>query len=119
MKRLLLLFCSILLLSATGIFQPAVASGPGNDPDITLTVLSTTENSQAVRIDYSIPYPGYVEFSLFNGEDPEKKIWYKAQVRQKGEHSLNIKRGALKAGVNYLFKFGYKGKMVEGQFSVG
>lgn len=119
MKQLILFLCTITILSGTGFFQSAVASGPNDDPDITLTVLGTTENSKSVKIDYSIPYPGYVEFSLFKGEDTSKKIWYKAQVRQKGEHSLNISRSALKAGVDYVFKFGYKGKMIQGNFNVG
>ena len=119
MKHRYFILVSFSLLLTLGFAPFAFAVDGGDDPEITLTLLGTTENSQAVKIDYSIPYPGYVEFSLFQQENPETKIWYKAQVRQKGEHSLNIKRDALKPGVNYLFKFGYKGKMIEGRFNVG
>ena len=100
-------------------FTSATYAVQSGKTEITLTVLGTTENSKAVKIDYSIPYPGYVEFFLFNQDDPSKKIWYKAQVCQRGEHSLSINRGALKAGVEYLFKFGYKGKVIKGEFNVG
>lgn len=120
MKRIFYTLVTIFgLLFFLGTTQLSHATGPDDTPEIALTILATTENSSAVLIDYSIPYPGYVEFSLFDDENMENKVWYKAQVREKGEHKLQIKRAALKPGVKYSYKFGYKGKMVEGNFSVG
>ena len=113
MKRLAV-FASLVLL--IGFFVPSYATGGGDTPEIILTIMSTTENSNTVKIGYSIPYPGYVEFSLF--DDTDQKIWYTAKVRDRGEWSISLKREKLDSGT-YKYEFNYKGKIVSGQFSVG
>ena len=85
--------------------------------DVVLTMKGTVQNSNTVAVSYSIPYPGYVEFVLFNSEG--KKIWYGAGVKERGDHSQKLKRDKMEAGTTYSYQLKYKGKTYSGTFDVG
>lgn len=84
-------------------------------PEIILSLKPPLVQGNSVKLGYEIPYPGYIEFHLF---DPEgKKIWQNFGVQEKGEHYQAVKRAPLEAGATYTFEFWYKGKPYKGSFT--
>lgn len=83
-------------------------------PEVVLHLRPALISGNSVKIPYSIPYPGYIEFHLF---DPEgTKIWIGTGVREKGDHVQAIRRDKLNDGATYSFDIYYKGKKYSGKF---
>lgn len=83
-------------------------------PEVVLHLKSTLISGNTVKIGYEIPYPGYIEFLLFDKEG--KMLWYNAYVKDKGDHFLAFKREKLESGISYTFTLRYKGKDYPGTF---
>lgn len=83
-------------------------------PEVVLNLKSTLISGNTIKIGYEIPYPGYIEFLLYNGDG--KMLWYNAYVKDKGDHFLAFKREKLELGTSYQFTIRYKGKDYPGTF---
>lgn len=95
-------------MSSTGISK--------GSPEIVLHMKPPIVTGSGVELGYEIPYPGYIEFHLFNGAG--EKIWVNYGVREKGENYQSLRRDKLTAGETYQYEFWYKGKPYKGKFSV-
>jgi hypothetical protein len=93
--------------------QGSISKG---SPEIVLHLKAPQVTATNVKLGYEIPYPGYIEFHLFDGKG--EKIWADYGVREKGEHYQSLKRDKLEAGTKYQFEFWYKGKPYPGSFSL-
>lgn len=82
--------------------------------DVVLNLKSTLVSGNTVKIGFEIPYPGYIEFFLF--DNTGKRLWYNAYVKDKGEQYLAFKREKLQSGAAYQFTLRYKGKDYPGTF---
>lgn len=85
-------------------------------PEIVLNMKPPIVTGAGVKLGYDIPYPGYIEFHLFN--DKDEKIWVDYGVREKGEHYQSLRRDKLTEGTTYHFEFWYKGKPYPGKFTI-
>ena len=84
-------------------------------PEISLNLKTPLVEGSTVKLGYEIPYPGYIEFHLFDAEG--KKLWANYGVQDKGEHFQSVRRDKLEDGVTYRFEFWYKGKPYPGKFT--
>jgi hypothetical protein len=99
------------------------APGGGNDqygiskgsPEIALHLETPLVSGNSVKLGYEIPYPGYIEFHLFDAAGTQ--IWVDYGVREKGKNYQALRKDKLTAGQTYNFQFWYKGKPYEGKFS--
>ena len=85
-------------------------------PEIVLNMKPPQVTASGVKLGYDIPYPGYIEFHLYN--DAGEKIWADYGVHEKGENYQSLRRDKLKEGIVYRFEFWYKGKPYPGKFSL-
>lgn len=92
---------------------PGISQG---SPEIVLNMKPPMVTAAGVKLGYEIPYPGYIEFHLF--DENHEKIWAAYGVREKGEHYQALRRDKLKEGSTYHFEFWYKGKPYPGKFSI-
>lgn len=95
---------------------PEVVTENNKAPAITLHMEDPLISGETVKIGYKIPYPGYIEFHLF--DNTGEKIWVTAAVREKGEHYQALNKGKLAAGQTYAFDIWYKGKKYSGSFTI-
>lgn len=102
-------------LQATPIGAPVAELSPVVAPEIILHLKPPLVQGNSVKLGYEIPYPGYIEFHLFNSEG--QKIWQNFGVQEKGEHYQAIKRSPLEDGATYTYEFWYKGKPYQGSFT--
>lgn len=94
----------------------AVSAPPAYAPEIALNLLPPMVAGSSIKLPYNIPYPGYIEFFLF---DPQKKkIWQDFGVKEKGDHAQSLKIDKFEKGKTYFYEFWYKGKPYSGKFSV-
>jgi hypothetical protein len=82
--------------------------------DVVLNLTGNLISGNTVKIGYKIPYPGYVEFFLF--DKTGTRLWYNAYVKDKGDHFLAFKNEKLESGITYNFALRYKGKDYPGSF---
>jgi hypothetical protein len=85
-------------------------------PPIVLDLKPPMDGGSSIKLGYVIPYPGYIEFHLF--DDKDQKIWVDYGVREKGEHYQSLKKEKLTPGLNYRYEFWYKGKPYSAKFSI-
>ena len=84
-------------------------------PEIVLNLKEPLISGASIKLGYEIPYPGYIEFHLF---DPEgNKIWQNFGVKAKGEHYQALNREKMEPGATYTYEFWYKGKPYPGKFT--
>lgn len=110
-------FLLALLISFTFSSAPVVESSPVVDrgPEIALNLKPPLISGNSIKLGYEIPYPGYIEFHLF---DPDgNKIWQNFGVKEKGEHVQALRRDKMDAGATYSFEFWYKGERYPGKFT--
>ncbi len=102
---------------------PSQMPGGGNDqygiskgsPEIALHLGTPLVSGNSVKLGYQIPYPGYIEFHLFDASGTQ--IWVDYGVREKGDNFQVLRKDKLTAGATYKFQFWYKGKPYEGKFA--
>lgn len=115
------LLLSILL--SMSLLTGAPATGGGNEqygiskgsPEIALHLDQPLVSGNSVKLGYEIPYPGYIEFHLYDAAGT--KVWVDYGVREKGKHVQALNRTKLQGGQTYSYQFWYKGKPYEGKFS--
>lgn len=98
--------------------------GGGNDqyglskgsPEIALHLKQPSVSGNSVKLEYEIPYAGYIEFHLFDAAGT--KIWTDYYVRDRGTHAQALRVDKLTKGQTYKYEFWYKGKPYPGKFSV-
>jgi hypothetical protein len=79
-----------------------------------LQVGSIQSDAEFVRIQYTVPYEGYVEVRLFGPDD--RLVGRKHYVVNVGEHEALIHRSRLQPGQQYTFTIIYKGREYPGSF---
>lgn len=84
-------------------------------PEIVLHLRPAMVSGNSVKLPYEIPYPGYIEFYLFDSD--KKKIWEDFGVKAKGEHAQALRLDKLEKGKVYHYEFWYKGKPYPGKFT--
>jgi hypothetical protein len=114
-------FTAIFLFAFAGTFWgpstgSMVAASRAFAPEIALNLLPPMVTAGSVKLQYEIPYPGYIEFYLF--DSAQKKIWQDFGVRDKGNHVQSLKAEKFEKGKTYHFEFWYKGKAYPGKFSL-
>lgn len=115
------LFSTLIISIALSWANPSSGMGDRidviNSVDVVMNLKTPLVKGDLIQIPYEIPYPGYIEFFLY---DPAgERIWIDSKVREKGEHVQAFKRGPLKSGETYTFDFWYKGKKYSGKFTNG
>ena len=85
-------------------------------PEVVLHLMPPMITSTSVKLTYEIPYPGYIEFYLFDSE--KKKMWQDFGVKDKGTHAQSLKAEKFEKGKTYFYEFWYKGKPYQGKFSI-
>ena len=115
MTFLLALLFSFQLQSAP--VTPATEAGvvEAVGPEIVLNLKPPLISGNSIKLGYEIPYPGYIEFHLFNPDG--EKIWQSFGVKPKGEHYQALRRDKMEPGATYTFEFRYKGKPYPGKFT--
>jgi hypothetical protein len=113
MLLFIMLFGSTFLGSAGG--TDVVMARESNTPEIVLHLRPPMVTGASIKLPYEIPYPGYIEFYLFDSE--KKKIWQDFGVKEKGEHAQSLKSDKFDKGKTYFYEFWYKGKPYPGKFS--
>jgi hypothetical protein len=113
---------AILFAIIFSFFVGAASPAPSMDhvptksaPEIVLHLKQPLLSGNSVKLGYEIPYPGYIEFHLFQ-EDGER-IWQNFGVREKGEHYQAVRLDKLTSGAVYHYEFWYKGKPYKGKFT--
>lgn len=95
--------------------MPEVVTEKNKAPEIALSLKDPLISGESVKIGYKIPYPGYIEFFLYNPQG--EQIWLNTNVKERGEHVQAINRTKLEKGGNYTFAIWYKGKKYTGKFT--
>lgn len=95
---------------------PEVVTENNKAPAIALNLKDPLISGETIKIGYQIPYPGYIEFHLFDASG--EKIWINSFVQEKGEHYQALKRSKMESGQTYTFDIWYKGKKYQGSFTV-
>lgn len=111
----LIVFLTLLLWVPSG-DQGRVHARGAHSPEIVLHLLPPMVSATSIKLPYKIPYPGYIEFYLFDTE--KKKIWQDFGVKEKGEHAQSLKAEKFEKGKTYFYEFWYKGKPYSGKFAV-
>ncbi len=101
--------------SAEAIVADAAVEMEMSGPDIVLSLKPPLISGNSIKLGYVIPYPGYIEFHLFNSEG--EKIWQNFGVKDKGEHYQALRRDKMDPGATYTYQFWYKGKPYPGKFT--
>ena len=94
---------------------PEVVTEKNKAPEIALSLKDPLISGESVKISYQIPYPGYIEFFLYNPQG--EQVWLNTLVREKGEHIQALNRSKLDKGGIYTFDIWYKGKKYSGKFT--
>jgi hypothetical protein len=110
----------VFIITLAAAFLPATvgvqAASSTHAPEIVLHLRPPMVTGAAIKLPYEIPYPGYIEFYLFDSQ--KKKIWQDFGVKEKGEHAQSLKMDKFEKGKTYHYEFWYKGKPYAGKFSV-
>lgn len=95
--------------------MPEVVTEKNKAPEIALSLQPPLISGESIKIGYKIPYPGYIEFFLYDSKG--EQIWLNTYVRERGEHVQAINRTKLEKGGDYTFAIWYKGKKYTGKFT--
>lgn len=82
-----------------------------------MTVEEVIVSGETIKIDYTIPFEGYLEVYILNMKG--KRLGTAAFIKPKGRHVARLSRKSLRPGEQYIWLMVYKGGEYTGSFQNG
>lgn len=106
----------ILTLLLVLTLSTAFASNAPENSSAKIENLQVDVSPQYLTIDFEIPYPGLVDFTLLHKDG--KRIWKNYYVKEKGSNQIRVKVHTLPGGEQFGFNMAYKGNDISHNFEI-